>query len=368
MKPDTGKQELIYSYCRIFKEIEGLQSELLQLKYQALSQKKLVQDLRDGIALNVLSEETIESMQEEPLQVQVFSPSILETHTENVSELLDTLLSEHRHDDALALLEMEDGYFKSLRLEQNFSSNELMSYNSMISEKRAMLSDQITLVAKNSRVSAPELQKALLRLCRLGDRNLATQLLLQYYHSRIELGIRDLQSSKEFLDSLYIQEVAKFVCSMISRAARIFVSLDGETSPHSSDLIQWAGEEIGVFADCFNKFFASISEISGRLSTAIDTMQIAMSYCSLLESQKIILQPFLIKCISPCIEEVLQVHIDHFRQVISIFTSTDTWVVGRYFGPRIITERRDAIIDQQPECLFLTNSGRKFVTLFQVSE
>ncbi|KAL2487895.1 Exocyst complex component EXO84A [Forsythia ovata] len=366
---DLDFQKSIFSnysaFLVIFKEIEGLQSELLQLKYQASSQKKLVKDLRDGIALRVLSEETIGSMLEEPLHVQLSSPSILETHTDNVSELLDTLLSEHRVDDALALLEMEDCYFRSLRLEENFSSNDLMSYNSMISEKRAMLSDQITLVANNPRVSAPELQKALLHLCQLGDSNLATQLLLQYYHSRIKSGIHNLQSSKEFLDLLYIQEVAKFVCSMISQAARTFASLNGETSPHDSDLFQWAEEQIGVFAACFSKYVSSISETSGRLSTAGEAMQIAMSYCSLPESQKFILQPSLMKYICPCIEEVFQVHIEHFRQVVSIFTSTDTWVLGRYFGTGIITETSYTITDQQPEYIYLTNSGRKFVTLFQ---
>lgn len=347
------------------KEIEVLQSELLGLKNQASLQKRLVKDVSDGIFLRVLSEETIESMLEETLLVQQSSPSILETHTENISEILDTLLSEQRLADALALLEMEGEFVQNLQSGE-YSSDQMMCYNSTISEKRAMLADQLTLVAKHPRVSAPELQKALLGLCQLGDNHLANHLMLQYYHSRIASGIYDLQSSKEFPDVLYIQEVAKFVCSMISQAVRSFVALNGETYPYASELTQWATEEIEAFAVCFNKYIQSISDISGRLSTAVDALQIAMSYFSLLETPRIFLQPSLTQYIHPCIEEVLRLHIDHLSKVISIVTSTDTWVLGRYYVSGILTGRSYAIIDQQPEYVFLTNSGRKFVTLFQV--
>ncbi|KAI3449808.1 hypothetical protein Pfo_006473 [Paulownia fortunei] len=326
---DEDFQKNIFSnysaFLAILKEIEGLQSELLGLKQQASSQKRLVKDVSNGISLRVLSEETIESMLEETLLVQPSSPSILETHTENVSEILDTLLLEHRLDDALSLLEMAREFVQNLQSGEKFSSDQLMSYNSTISEKRAMLSDQFTLVAKHPRVCAPELQKALVGLCQLGDNHLATQLMLQYYHSRIASGIYDLQFSKEFPVVLYIQEVAKFVCSMISQAVRSFVALNGEIYPYASELTQWTSEEIKIFASCFSNYIESISDIRCRLSTAVDAMQIAISYCSLLETQRIFLLSSLTEHIRPCIEEVLRLHIEHLSKVISIFTSTDTW-------------------------------------------
>ncbi|KAG8389174.1 hypothetical protein BUALT_Bualt02G0201600 [Buddleja alternifolia] len=350
------------AFLAILKEIEGLQSELFELKHQASSQKRLIKDFSSGISLRVLSEETVESMLEEPPHVESSSPSLLETHTENVSEILDTLLSEHRLDDALALLEMEGDFVQNLLSGEKFSSDQLMSYHSTISEKRAMLADQFTLIAKHPRVSAPELQKAVSGLCQLGDTHLANQLMLHYYHSRITSGIYDLQSSKEFLDVLYIQELAKFVCSMISQAAKSFVALNGEIYP---EITRWAFEEIEILASCLNKYIESISEISGKLSTIVEAVQMAMSYCSLLENQRIFLQPSLIEHISPCIEEVLRNHIDHLSKVIRIFTSSDNWALGRYYVSGMSNERNSAIIDQQPEYLFLTNSGRKLVTLFQ---
>ncbi|PIN07070.1 Exocyst complex subunit [Handroanthus impetiginosus] len=366
---DEDFQKNIFSnysaFLAILKEIEGLQNEILRLKNQASSQKKLVNDFSDGISFEVLFEETVEFILGETIHGQLSSRSILETHTENVSEILDTLISEHRLDVALAVLEKEGEFIQTLRSDENFSSDQLMSYNSTISEKMAMLADQFTLVAKHPRVSAPDLQKALLGLCQLGKNHLATELMLQYYHSRIASGMYVTQSTQEFPDVLYIKKVAKFVCSMISQALRSFVALNGGTYPYGSVLTQWASEEIEILAVCLNKYIKSLSEISGRLSAAVDAMQIAMSHCSLLETQRIFLQPSLLEHIRPCIDDVLQHHIDHLSKVISIFTSTDTWVLGRYYVSGILTGRSYAILDQQPEYFFLTNSGRKFVTLFQ---
>ena len=90
-----------------------------------------------------------------------------------------------------------------------------------------MLTHQLTLVAENPRIAAPELQMALDGLCRLGDSHLATQLLLEYYHLRIATGVHDLWCSKTYLYGIYIRELAKFVFSMISQASRSFIMLHG---------------------------------------------------------------------------------------------------------------------------------------------
>jgi len=177
-----------------------------------------------------------------------------------------------------------------------------------------MLTHQLTLVAENPRIAAPELQMALDGLCRLGDSHLATQLLLEYYHLRIATGVHDLWCSKTYLYGIYIRELAKFVFSMISQASRSFIMLHGEAFPYASELIQRACEETKVFAVCFNKYVKSISEINGRLSTVVEAVQFAMLFCSLLETQKLELWPQLIKNICPCVEEVLQIHIDILYQ------------------------------------------------------
>lgn len=348
--------------------MKGLESELMRLKYQAATQKRVIKDLRESISLKVLYEEIMESMLEESLNPQTSSRSLLEAHIEDISEILDILLSERMLDEALSILEMEGRAFQNMRFGENFSSDELMSYNSAISEKRDMLEDQFTLLAKNPRVSAPELQKALLGLCQLGNSHLAIQLLLDYYDARILRGTHDLHSSKAVQHGLYIQQVAKFVFSVISQAARSFVALHGEASSYSPELILWANEHTEAFATCFDKYVKSISEINGGLSTAVEAAQCAIAYCSLLDNQKLDVRSSLTNHLRPCMEHVLEINVDHYKKVINIFTSTESWIIGRYLVSSILSKGSSfTAVDKKPEYCFLTNSGRKFVTLFQVS-
>ncbi|KAL3517724.1 hypothetical protein ACH5RR_020313 [Cinchona calisaya] len=354
------------AFLRILEDMEGLESELMRLKYQVVTQKRVIKDLTETISLKVLSEEVMESLLQESSNAQTSPPSLLEAHTEDVSEILDILLSENRLDEALSVLEMEDRAFRSMDFGQNFSSDELMSYNSAMSEKRAMLEGQFTLLAKEPRVSAPELQKALVGLCKLGTGRLATQLLLDYYGARIGRGTHDLQSSKAFQNGLYIQQVAKFIFSIIAQAARSFVALHGEASSYTPELILWANEHTESFAVCVEKYVKSISEINGGLSTAVEAAQCAIAYCSLLDNQKLEVRTCLTNHIRPCMEQILQINVGHYKKVINIFTSTDSWIIGRYLVSGILGKRSSFIVvDNKPEYCLLTNSGRKFVTLFQ---
>ncbi|TYI55535.1 hypothetical protein E1A91_D11G148800v1 [Gossypium mustelinum] len=272
---------------------------------------------------------------------------------------------ENRMDEAIAIIQRADENLQRMQFEDNSPVDLLLLYNSAIAEKKAMLTLQLTLSAENTRISAAELQKVLVGICKLGDSHLATQLLLKYYHSRLATGRHHLQSSQSFLDGLYVKNLAKFVFSMISQAARSFMMLYGETSPQASELLQWAQEETKLFVASFNKYVRSSSDVTEGLSKAVEAMQFAMSYCSLLKSQRLFLKPYLIKHIRSCMEEVLLIHIDHFKKVISMFTATDDWVLGRYLISGILSEGNYMVAGQRPEYCILTNSGRKFITLLQ---
>ncbi|PQM38808.1 exocyst complex component EXO84B-like [Prunus yedoensis var. nudiflora] len=178
---------------------------------------------------HVLSKETIDLVTKN-LDARSCFPS---------AKTLDTLLSENRIDEALSIIELEDENLQRLRFEEDCPVDDLRLFSSEVSERKAMLTLQLTMVAENRRIAAPELQKALVGLCRL---------------------------------------------------------------------------------------VKTISEISGGLSTAVEAVQFAMSFCSLLETQRLVLRPYLIKHIRPCMEEVLHKHLDHFKKVIDIFTATDAWV------------------------------------------
>ncbi|GMI66420.1 hypothetical protein HRI_000311300 [Hibiscus trionum] len=355
------------SFVRIFDEVKGMENELTQLKGQVLTQKKLVKDLIDGIHLKVLSEEIIDSILQESEFAEAAPPSELATHTNSISVTLDVLMLENRVDEAIAILQREDENLQRMQFEDNSSEDLLLLYNSAISEKKAMLTLQLTLLAENPRISAAELQKVLIGICRLGETHLASQLLLKYYHSRLATGRHNLQCSQSFLDGLYVMRLAKFVFSMISQAASSFKMLYGETTPRASELSQWAREETKLFVASFNKYVKSSSDVTQGLSKAVEAMQFAMSYCSLLKSQRLFLKPYLIKHIRSCMEEVLLIHIDHLKKVISMFTATDDWVLGRYLISGILSEGNYVVAGKHPEYCLLTNSGRKLVTLLQAT-
>ncbi|XP_009788412.1 exocyst complex component EXO84A-like isoform X2 [Nicotiana sylvestris] len=353
------------AFIGIFEGTKNLESDLLQLKYQVSKQKRLIKDLANGDFLKFLADETIESKLEERLPDYISLSSIIAAHTKEVSEILDDFLSEQRLDEAISFLEKEAKFFKDIKLAET-SSDEVMGYNSTISEKRSMIADQLTLVAQNPRVSAPELQKTLVGLCRIGDNNLATQLLLKYYHSRIASSTHDLFFSKAYPHGLYLRDVSKFLFSMMSQAAKSFTLLHGENSPHKSELHRWVMEQTVTFAVYFNNYVESMVEPSSGLSTAVEAVQSTMSYCSLLEAQGIELRSFLIEHIRPSIQKVFQIHIEHFKKVIGIITSSDTWVLGRYLVSGILSpDSYSANSGQLSEYCLLANSGRKFITLSQ---
>ncbi|KAL5561967.1 hypothetical protein UlMin_031714 [Ulmus minor] len=348
------------AFVRIFRGVEHLENELMQLKNHLFTQKRLVKELVEGTYFEVLSN-IEDSLSNEPS-----TSSEWEDHVNNVSETLDLLLSENQVDEALAIIELEDENFQKMQFEKSCPLDELWLYNTEINQRKAKLVFHLTLLAENPRISTPELRKVLGRLCRLGESHLATQLMLKYYHSRIATGICNLQLSRSFSHGVYIRELAKFVFSMIAQAARSFVMLYGETSSYASELIQWALEETKVFVDCFNQYVKSFSEITGGLSTAVEAAQLSVSFCSLLETQRIDLLPYLVKHICPCMEEILHGHVEHFKKVISIFTASDTWVLCRYHVSDIVTEGGFSMaIGKHPEQCLLTDSGRKFISLVQ---
>ncbi|CAN0897604.1 Exocyst complex component EXO84C [Linum grandiflorum] len=354
------------SFVGIFEDVKDIEKELTQLKNQVWMQKKLVNNLINGIYLNTLSDLTVPEEEYEYEYEEPPQPNMLEDHITEAADTLDVLLAENRADEAISCLKKEEENLHTLQVGGDISADLLKSYSAVLSERRDMLTLQLTLLAENSRVAAPELQKALSGICKLGDTGLATQLLLKHYHTRIVAGIDELENSESFLLDMYSKDLSKRVFSMISQAAKSFVMLHGESVTYASELVQWAREEVQIFVGSFTKYAKSISDVSYGLSSAVEAVQFALSYCSLLESQGLTLQPYLVKLIRPCAEEVLEVHIEHFKKVIGIFTATDSWVLSRYLISGVMTESYySAVFGQESEYCLLTNSGRKFVTLLQ---
>lgn len=353
---------------RVFRETEGINNEVMQLKYHLMAQKQLVRKLMDGDCLKTVSDDDpVDTVVDESMLDDHNPTTLFKTCANEVLETLDNFLFEQRIDEALAVFEIEDGNSPKVKFQEDVPPDVWMCYKSDMAERRVMLADKLTQIADNTRITAAELQKSLAGLSRLGFDRLATRLLFKYYHTRIASGVNNLQSSSRSLPGIYVHDLAKYVFSMISQATKSFVVLHGETSPHDSELMKWAFEETEAFAVCFIKHVRSISKINGGLSAVVDSVHFAMSYCSLLEIQKLELQPCLIEHILPCMEAIIKSHFDHFKKVISIFTSSDAWVMGRYLVSGMLMDGSSSLVSEQhPEYCLLTNSGRKFVSLLQV--
>jgi hypothetical protein len=344
--------------CRILEEVTGVENELVQLENHFLSHQRLVNDLKDRIYPKILS---INSTIEESIDiVEPSQPSELEAHINDVSEMLDILMSENKLDEALQLLESayEDEALSN-------SDDEILLYNTIITEKKSMLIKQLIQMVENERIEGQELKSALTTLCRLGDTQFSIHLLLKYYHLCIVTGTNNMQWSNSSLNEIYIRKLARFVFSKISQAAKSFAMLCGETSPYASELILWSYEETKSFITFFHKFVKSTSEVSVGLSSAIKALKFAVLYCSLLDkTQKLVLLPYLVKHLCPCMEEVLNTHINHFKKVIPIFSVSDSWILEKYLVSGMFGGAGSST--EQPDYCLLTSSGRKVLTLLQV--
>ncbi|KAK9146332.1 hypothetical protein Sjap_006235 [Stephania japonica] len=354
-------------FVRIFKELRGIEHETMQLKQHVLNHKKLVEELMDGVYVEVLSEEFVDSIIQQFEDVDKSSESIVEVQLDATPEVLDILLSEQRLDEALTIIEKEMRLLEKKQVREDSKPHSLSSYYTSILERKSRLANQYAALAEHQRAPSPECLKALAGLCRLGDSQRAIQLLLRYYHSRLANAKHELQWPEPSLHGTYIRQLAKAVFSTISQAARSFENLYGEKSPYASEFVQWACEETEAFVSCFDKYIKSL-EIKGKLATAVEAVHSALSYCSILETQCIVLKPYLIKVLRPCMEEVLEMYICHYKKVIGVFTASDAWILDKYLISEILTEAATpAVISNEFEFCLLTTSGRKFITALQVA-
>lgn len=84
------------SFLGVLEEVKDVEKELMKLKTQVSTQKVLVKELIDGVYLKLLSEKTMESFIEESELDEAPPSSQLETHIDDILEILDTLLSEKK--------------------------------------------------------------------------------------------------------------------------------------------------------------------------------------------------------------------------------------------------------------------------------
>ncbi|KAG0477729.1 hypothetical protein HPP92_012448 [Vanilla planifolia] len=368
---DEDFQRNIYSnysaFLRIFEEVEGIEREIMQMKKHVSTQRMLLEELMSGVHVDI-NFDNIEHAEDESIEdLELDFPTWLESRTQNILETMDTLLSECRMEEALLVLEKETKVLQKLQKEKGCLLTIISPFASAILDCRSMLVERFTSVAEHRRVTMPELHNALLGLCRLGEAHQASILLLNFFRLKLETSANELKRFEPFAHGSHILQLFKLVFSTVHQAARSFVILFGDSSPHASGLLQWATVELEVICHSFHAYIQSNTDTIFNLGLTVEIVGSCFFFVSLLEKEGFMLQPDLMKLMKPCILEVLQIQVDHLRKVIILSTKIDNWTLYKYFISRISGDKSSLPEkNQQLGYCQLTISGKKFITLMQM--
>ncbi|XP_042407567.1 exocyst complex component EXO84A-like [Zingiber officinale] len=352
------------AFVRILDEVSQVNYDLEELKEHVSNQRNLVQNLFKCLYLDKLSDNTIETNKQDE-DLDLYSSTKFDFQVYDTLDAMDIFLSEQKVNDALILLEKTTKTLHYMKMEEHIFPS-MTSYFNAISDWRTRLAKQFIALAKHPRVTHTELQKALSGLLRLGEGYQANILLLKFYHLRLEHRLQELFSQKESLGHFYPYEVAKAVFLIIFQAAKSSIFLNGETYPCSLELLDWARTELEEFSHIVYAYFISKSEIIVKFHQAVEVVHYAISLCSLLSSQRLFLVHDLMNYLRRCMEDLLDKHLDHYRDISRILVENETWVLKKFLLSELIEETPSTAENgAEEEYCLLTCSGRKFVPLIQ---
>ncbi|KAM0851521.1 hypothetical protein ACQ4PT_052359 [Festuca glaucescens] len=341
------------SFVRLFQEAGDLEKDVDHLKRQAMAQRSLIQQLTD----NIYSSSMVpDNSAIDPFEFDVCSPTPVDP--------VDVLLSEHRMEEALELLEVEGQALDELHSDD---ARVIASSMSALSARRARVADGFASLADSPRKPPRrELLRALSGLCKLGDSQRANHILFKFYRSDALRRVDELRCSSSSHRN-YIKELACTVFSSVLEASRSFVALHGRGQP-SPELSRWAREEIDDFIAAFREYVGSISEAGSGdgLALATEAANCAVSYSSMLRT--VVPEEDILALIRPCMEKVLATYTKHMKKVVRLLVSSDAWVLGKFLMSGILRRRTPSPLPPnggETEHCLLTASGRKFSTLMQ---
>ncbi|KAM0914622.1 hypothetical protein ACQ4PT_011388 [Festuca glaucescens] len=340
------------SFLRLFQEAGDLEKDVDHLKRQAMAQRSLIQHLTDNLYSSIVPDNS------------TIDPFEFDDCSRIAVDPLDVLLSEHRMEEALELLEVEGQALEELHSDD---ARVIASSMSALSARRARVADRFASLADSPRTPPRrELLRALSGLCKLGDSQRANHILFKFYRSDALRRVDELRCSSSSHRN-YIKELACTVFSSVLEASRSFVALHGRQQP-SPELSRWAREEIEDFIAAFREYVGSISEAGSGdgLALATEAANCAVSYSSMLRT--VVPEEDILALIRPCMEEVLATYTKHLKKVVRLLVSSDAWVLGKFLMSGILRRKPPSPLPPnggETEHCLLTVSGRKFATLMQ---
>ncbi|CAD6265119.1 unnamed protein product [Miscanthus lutarioriparius] len=369
------------SFIRMFQEAGDLDKDVHHLKRQVVAHRRLVQHLSTNCLYSSSSSSMVlpSSGSEEEEAANMDGILLPDHQGERDEDLeLDVLLSEHRMDEALQLLELQGQALQTMQQQAAGADDaaEAIAFASSVralSARKARVAGRLVSVAENPRTPRPELLRALSGLCRLGDAERANHLLFELHRASVARGVEELRASRGHHHNSgggggnYIKDLARVVFSSIVRTSRSFVALHGHPSPYTPRLVRWAREEMEDLSAAFSEYVRSMSSpatAAHSLALALEAAECAVSYFPLLRAVDVVAsERDVVGLVVPCVRDAVAMYGRHLREVVRLLVASDAWVLGRFLMPPGVVQ--GAAGAPQAEYCLLTTNGRKFVTLIQ---
>lgn len=340
-----------------------MEHELTELRKHISAQGILVQDLESGL-LHELDELIKAGEQEDLPELQTCELDDLSCNDTNDAKRLflerfDILLAEHKLQDALEALEVEEKSSPELRSAGDISSN-VSVYKAAFLKRKAMLEDQLVKVSGQPSLADSELKQALCGLLKLGKGPLAHQIMLKRYASRLRNKVEAFAPSCSLYPETYAATLSKIIFSFISLAAKESHSTFGDDPVYTNRVVQWAEEEIESFVRLV-KEHGPASETVTALRAAGVCIQASLRNCQILESQGINLSKLLMVVLRPYVEEVLEMNFRRARRVFLEIAYNDE---SPLLSPRFLSPL--SAFASSPDNA-LISSALKFTSIVKVS-
>ncbi|KAK7368284.1 hypothetical protein VNO80_10309 [Phaseolus coccineus] len=309
------------AFLRISEEAVEVKHELIELQKHISAQGILVQDLMTGVCSELeewnQSSNDVTQVQHEPELPQFLEPLLNDRNDQKILflENMDVLVAEHKFEEALEALDAEEKNYGELKGSGNNSSDDVSSYKSALSERKAMLEHQLVGIAEQPSISFPELKKALKGLIKLGKGPQAQQLMLKFYQSHLQKRIEALLPSSSLCPETFPSTLSKIVFSVISLTIKESALIFGDNPVYTNRIVQWAEWEIEYFVRVVKENAPSSETVSALRAACICT-QASLNYCSILESQGLKMSKLLLVLLRPSVEEVLESNFRRARRVV----------------------------------------------------
>ncbi|CAI5491689.1 unnamed protein product [Closterium sp. Naga37s-1] len=200
-----------------------------------------------------------------------------------------------------------------------------LALSAAIAERHVVLVAELERTAKHSDVLGEELRFAVTGLMRLGELELAHQLLLGAYGERIRRSARSLHRSATGFGGSYTAALSQIVFSAIAQATADSAIIFADQPACSADLLLWARREVTFAFSLLRRNILCSAASPGGLHAASECVCISLGHARLLEPQGICLAPMLGELMRPSVMEALEFNILRIEDAVVSVATTDEW-------------------------------------------